>query len=204
MGGQLRVLILILLVSASSPAAAQNPVQIVALGHSPLAMRDGPSSVGYPEQLACALAAKGHDVSLTNAAIWGDTTRKARRRLHGDVPAGTDIVLLAIGIHDLRDGVSPEIVRVDIEAIVDGLRAKGTEVILFGPSARTLVVKLLPDRTLVRLPRASGGVLVIEEPSPSETGRFVESTLSVVEAAIVRVQERRVVPPANMREVIRR
>jgi hypothetical protein len=191
MGVQLRSLILTLLVWASTSAEAQNPVQIVALGHGPLAARNGPSSSGYPERLGSTLTAKGHDVSMTNAGVWGDTTRKVMGRLHRDVPEGTDIVLLAIGLQDLRNGVSPEIVRIDIEAIVGCLRAKGAEVILIGPSARTLVVKVLPDRTLVRLQRSPGNALVIPEATAEETARFVEWTLPVVEAAIFRVRGRR-------------
>lgn len=187
MRAQLRSLVLILLIWASSPAIAQSPVQIVMLGYSPLVAGNGAAAANSCEPLKSALSAKGHDISVTNAGTPGDTTFKVMRRLHRDVPEGTDIVILAIGARDLRDGVSPEIVRANTEAIIAVLRAKGAEVVQIGPSAPTMIVKTLPDRILVRFER----LLMAEEPTPAVTARLVERTLPVVETTIAKVQAKR-------------
>src|SRR5436190_24016631 len=80
--------------------AQAEPIRIVALGHSAFAYPGGPSKDDYPALLEAALRAKGHDVTVANAGVWGDTTRGVMTRLDKAVPDGTQIVLLHIGNND--------------------------------------------------------------------------------------------------------
>src|SRR5262245_36295849 len=80
------------------------PIRIVALGHSAFAYPGGPSKDDYPALLEAALRAKGYEVTVSNAGIWGDTTRGVMARLDKAVPDGTQIVLLHIGNNDRSEG----------------------------------------------------------------------------------------------------
>ena len=55
--------------------AHAEPIRIVALGHSAFAYQGGPSKDDYPAQLEAALRAKGYDVTVANAGVWGHSAR---------------------------------------------------------------------------------------------------------------------------------
>ena len=81
-------------------AAAHAEIKIVAIGDSNLGAPGVPVEDKYPTQLEAALRAKGHDVAVANMGINGDTTAGVLGRLSHDVPEGTQIALVAVGVND--------------------------------------------------------------------------------------------------------
>jgi lysophospholipase L1-like esterase len=116
-----------------STATALAEVRIVALGDSQIRGSGVPRNQTYPAQLEAALRARGHQVTVTNQGINGDTTQWLLGRLDSAVPPGTNIVVLQIGANDkIRYGASQDAVRANILTIKEHLRAKGVLVFSLG------------------------------------------------------------------------
>ena len=108
-------------------------VRIVALGDSSFLAVGVPQNQTYPAQLEAALKAKGHQVTVTNQGVNGDSATGVLQRLDSAVPLGTDIVVLKIGEHELKFlHASPDVVATSRRTIVKRLRRKGVEVYVFG------------------------------------------------------------------------
>lgn len=117
------------------PAFAQTApaISIVAIGDSNFNPPGVATEDKYPAQLEAALRAKGDDVSVSNMGIIGDTTTGVLDRLDRDVPEGTQIALVAIGVNDYAlHRVDKDTIGVNLTEIVRRLRARGIEVLLFG------------------------------------------------------------------------
>src|SRR6266436_7702203 len=114
-----------------STATAFAEVRIVALGDSGIRGMGVPESQAYPAQLEAALRARGHQVTVTNQGVNGDTTAGVLARLDSAAPPGTNIVILKIGINDLVNRhVSPDAIVANKRTIVERLHTKGAEVYL--------------------------------------------------------------------------
>jgi lysophospholipase L1-like esterase len=128
----LRFLLTLFALLLASATAQGRTVHIVAFGDSAtegwLVARDE----AYPAQLQALLRKKGYDVSVTNEGISGDTTAGALKRFDAAIAPGTDIVLVEFGINDLRQHVSPERMRANLNAIVKTLRQRKIDVLLIG------------------------------------------------------------------------
>jgi acyl-CoA thioesterase I len=109
------------------------PIRIVAIGDSNLGAPGVFRGDRYPEQLEAALRAKGYDVSIANEGINGDTTKGVLERLDRDVPPGTQVAIVGIGVNDVSvEHISRQTVGYNLAAIVRRLRARNIEVLLFG------------------------------------------------------------------------
>ena len=118
---------------AALGAASVAQAQIVAIGDSNIAGKGVASSDNYPAKLERTLRARGYKGTITNAGINGDTTQGVLSRLDRDVPPGTKVAIVWIGVNDIRrHGVSIESVRANKQEIVNRLRARGIKVILLG------------------------------------------------------------------------
>lgn len=103
--------------------------QIVALGHS--AVRGNVSeSEMWPAVLEGLLRAKGSQVHIQNAGVWGETTDATLARVSSAVPQGTRIVILAdSAANDIRHNMSPIQAAANIAAIKSQLKARGIRVV---------------------------------------------------------------------------
>ena len=115
-------------------SAARAEIRIVALGDS--SFRGGPSMANpddaFPARLQAALRDKGYDVSVTNAGVNGEKSWETLRRLDSAVPAGTQIVLLAVGGNDvIYQHAGRQQVMGRIKNIVEALRARRIQVLVF-------------------------------------------------------------------------
>src|SRR6056297_2984737 len=81
---------------AVTPAAMADTARIVAFGDSLMAGYQLSNGEDFPAQLEASLEAKGFDVSITNAAVSGDTTSGGLDRLDWSVPQDTQLVLLEL------------------------------------------------------------------------------------------------------------
>lgn len=116
------------------PAAAEDaaPIHIVAYGDSLTAGYQLKADEAFPEQLAAALKAKGHDVRVTNAGVSGDTTAAGLARFDWAVPDDTDAVILELGANDALRGIDANVAHQNLDAILTKLGARNIEVLIAG------------------------------------------------------------------------
>jgi len=114
------------------PALAQAQMTIVGFGDSLMAGYELESGEGFPARLEAELKARGHDISIVDAGVSGDTTSGGLARLDWSIPDGTDGVILELGANDALRGVPPEETRTNIEAMIVRLKERGIEVLLAG------------------------------------------------------------------------
>lgn len=118
------------------PSQAQGrTITIVAFGDSLTAGHRLAPDEAFPVRLAAKLKARGHDVAVANAGVSGDTTAAGRARLDWAVPDHTDAVILELGANDALRGLPPHQARVNLEALITGIKAKGAEILLAGMRA---------------------------------------------------------------------
>jgi hypothetical protein len=86
--------------------------------------------------------------------------------------------------------VSFDTVVREVNEIVGRLRAKGAEVLVFGPYAPSLTVEKLPDRIRVRLPPLPPDMIALEHATTAGKAKWVEWTLPIVEELIVTVRRK--------------
>ncbi|MFP5076755.1 arylesterase [Rhizobium sp. YIM 134829] len=122
---------LAVLIAATSSARAAS-LSIVGFGDSLMAGYQLPQAEGFTAKLEQALKAKGHDVTVVNAGVSGDTTSGGLARLDWSVPDGTSGVILELGANDALRGIAPEQSRKNLTAMLDKLKARNIPVLLVG------------------------------------------------------------------------
>ncbi len=136
----------------TAPAAAK-PVAIVALGDSLTAGYGLLPGESFPEQLEAALKARGHDVTVANAGVSGDTRADGLARLEWSVPADADIVIVELGANDALRGIDPAVTEKTLSEILAKLKARGQTVLLAG----MLAPRNLGDAYAARIRRDLSG-----------------------------------------------
>jgi acyl-CoA thioesterase I len=125
---RIRIFLLILTGIILAPSFAS--AQIVALGSSTV-HGAVPESQMWPEVLEGMLRARGSQVHVINAGVWGETTPATLARVPSAVPQGTKIVILAVnGFNDARklpEGSAHS--AENIAAIKSQLKARGIKVV---------------------------------------------------------------------------
>jgi acyl-CoA thioesterase-1 len=99
---------------------------IVCIGDSNFGAPGVSRSEAYPAQLEAALRAKGLDVTVTNSGKNGDTTQGVMARMDSDVPNGTALAIVSVGIND----GDPAGARARVDQIAQHLRSRGIKVIV--------------------------------------------------------------------------
>jgi len=126
---RLRLILSALFLIAPIFSASAAQIGIVALGAS----NTGGYGVGpekaFPAKLEALLKAKGYDVQMKNAGVYGDTTAGMLGRLQSVVPDGTKLVILQPGGNDARQGVSADKREATIQEIIKRLSARGVTTI---------------------------------------------------------------------------
>jgi acyl-CoA thioesterase I len=119
---------------AMSSARAE-PFTIVGFGDSLMAGFGLGPDQGFTDRLQAALDAKGHDVTVANAGVSGDTTSGGLARLDWSVPDGTQLVILELGANDMLRGVSPDITKKNLDEMLGRLKGRKIAVLLAGMRA---------------------------------------------------------------------
>ncbi len=122
------------LLSIAGPAQAES-LRIVGLGDSLMAGFELPPEDAFPVKLEAELRNRGHDVTIANAGVSGDTSSGGLSRLEWSVPDGTDAVLLELGGNDALRGISPDQTRANLDKMIGKLKARDIEVLLIGMMA---------------------------------------------------------------------
>ena len=92
-------------------------------------------SQAFPAQLERALRAKGHDVTILQGGISGDTTTGGVSRLDWSLAAKPDGVIVELGGNDGLRAIDPKLTEDNLRAIVGRLKKDGTPVLLTGMQA---------------------------------------------------------------------
>jgi len=189
---------------ALSAQATAEAAKIVAFGDSLTAGYQLAPGESFPEKLEAALRAKGHDVVIVNAGVSGDTTSGGLARLDWSVPDDTDLVILELGANDMLRGVSPEITRSNLDAMITRLDQRDIDVLLAGMLAapnlgpdyaqafNSIYGDLADRHDLPLYPffldgvAAQAGLLLEDGMHPNAEGvdRMVEGILPLVEAQL--------------------
>jgi acyl-CoA thioesterase-1 len=114
------------------PAMAAGPATIVALGDSLTAGYGLGAGDGFTDRLEARLKADGHDVTVVNAGVSGDTSKGGLARLDWSVPDGTSLVIVELGANDALRGIAPAETRANLDAILTRLKERNIPVLLAG------------------------------------------------------------------------
>ncbi|MGE3247172.1 MAG: SGNH/GDSL hydrolase family protein [Beijerinckiaceae bacterium] len=104
---------------------SSTPSSIVVIGDSNVEGRAVAPQARYPAQLEFALRNAGYNVTVVNRGIYGDRIRGVLRRLDRDVPAGTRLAVVWVGINDARYGATLQQVTAGLAEIRRRLSARG-------------------------------------------------------------------------------
>lgn len=133
--------------------AQAKPVEIVALGDSLTAGYGLQREDGFVPQMQAWLRGRGHDVTVVNAGVSGDTTAGGLSRVEWSLAESTDGMIVSLGGNDLLRGIDPENSRANLDGILKiaagdnlpvllvGLRAPGN----YGPQYKTAFDAIYPD-----------------------------------------------------------
>ena len=116
-------------------AASAKPWKVVAYGDSLTAGYQLPQADGFAPKLQAALRAQGHDLTVMNAGVSGDTSTGGLARLDWTMGDGADAVILELGANDMLRGVDPTIVKANLAKIIAKLKARNMKVLLCGMMA---------------------------------------------------------------------
>ena len=108
------------------------PIRLLVLGDSLTAGFGLSHTEDFQAQLAAALRKDGHDVTLIDAAVSGDTTAGGRARLDWALGGGADAAIVELGANDGLRGIDPKEMDANLTAILDALAARHIKVLLSG------------------------------------------------------------------------
>jgi acyl-CoA thioesterase-1 len=127
--------ILVSLGLLSQIAAAPKPPVVTVLGDSITAGLGLAAKEAMPAQLQAALARHGLRVTVRAAGVSGDTSGGGLARVGFSVAADTAVCVVALGGNDLLQGVEPVLIKANLRAILQRLRARGVKIVLVGVAA---------------------------------------------------------------------
>lgn len=115
-----------------APAAFAAPVKILAFGDSLTAGYGLPETDAFPAKLEAALMARGHDVTIVNSGVSGDTASDGAARLDWSLTEDIGAVIVELGANDALRGIDPAITRDALDRVLTGLANRKLPVLLAG------------------------------------------------------------------------
>lgn len=119
------------IVIGALPARTET-ISLVGFGDSLMAGYQLPPNDSFTARLEKVLRDKGHDVTIANAGVSGDTTSGGLARIDWSVPDGTKGVILELGANDALRGIAPEQSRKNLTAMIEKLKSRNIAVLLAG------------------------------------------------------------------------
>lgn len=114
---------------------ADSPITIVALGDSLTVGYGLAETESFPVKLEAALRGRGHDVTIINAGVSGDTIEEGLARLDWSVPENSDAVIVELGANNALRGMDPSAAGEALDRLVGRLRDRKLEVLITGMEA---------------------------------------------------------------------
>lgn len=116
-------------------SAAAQPVTILAVGDSLTVGFGLAQPDSFTVQLQAALRKAGHDATVVNAGVSGDTTAGGRSRLAWALAAKPDAVMIELGANDGLRGLDPRETEANLDAMIAEVTEAGLPVLLAGMRA---------------------------------------------------------------------
>jgi acyl-CoA thioesterase I len=111
------------------------PVTVLALGDSLTAGLGLAPSEAFPVQLEAALRARGHDVTIVNAGVSGDTVAAGLARLDWSLDDSVGAVIVELGANDALRGLPPAQAEQALDGILTKLAGRKLPVLIAGMRA---------------------------------------------------------------------
>ncbi len=124
-----------LVLALGSVAVRAETKTILALGDSLTAGLGVEQAQAFPAKLEAALRAKGHDVTIINAGVSGDTAAQGEARLDWALTDEVDAAIVELGANDALRGLPPAQAEAALTTILDKLQKKNLPVLLAGMRA---------------------------------------------------------------------
>jgi acyl-CoA thioesterase I len=112
--------------------AAAKPIKIVAIGTSLTQGYNLPPGTEFTTVLQAQLKAKGHDVTVVNAGVSGDTTAGGLARLDWALSKDTVGAIVEFGSNDALRGLSVAETRKNLDQLLGKLKARKIAVLFTG------------------------------------------------------------------------
>ena len=110
-------------------------IKILALGDSLTAGLGLDPGQSFPDKLQQALRAKGHDVTIINAGVSGDTAAQGAARLDWALTDDVKAVIVELGANDALRGLDPIQAEGALRQILENLKKRHLPVLLLGMKA---------------------------------------------------------------------
>ena len=114
------------------PQPASAEIVVAALGDSITAGYGLPAEEGLVPTLEAWLHGRGHDVTMVNAGVSGDTTAGGLSRIDWTLTPDVDAVIVALGGNDFLRGVDPAVSRSNLDGILDRVDEAGLPALVIG------------------------------------------------------------------------
>jgi len=111
------------------------PLRIAALGDSLTQGYGLPPEAGLVPQLQSWLERHGHDVTILNAGVSGDTTAGGLARVDWTLTPDIGAVIVNLGGNDILRGIAPSVSRANLDAILKKISGRGLPVLVVGLSS---------------------------------------------------------------------
>jgi acyl-CoA thioesterase-1 len=118
--------------SVASPASSDSQAIIIAAGNSLTAGLGVAESEAYPALLEKRLHEEGLDYRVINAGISGETSSGLRSRINWLLTLKPKIVIVETGANDGMRGIDLTLIRDNIQAVIQALKAHNVTPILVG------------------------------------------------------------------------
>ncbi len=116
-------------------AASAAPVRLLVFGDSLVAGYGLAHEDGFEARLAAALHADGHDVTILDGGVSGDTSAGGRARIDWALGDRPDAAIVELGANDGLRGSDPAQMEANLAAILDTLSAHHVPTLLTGMEA---------------------------------------------------------------------
>lgn len=198
--------------AGSSGAALADNFVILGFGDSLMAGYGLSEQASFPVQLEKALQENGHDVTVVNAGVSGDTSAGGRSRIDWALTDSPDIVLLELGANDGLRGLDPAQTKTNLAEMINKSKNTGAVVVLAGMMAPRNLGRdyaaefdaMYPDLAgsfpdILFYPFFLEGVAADPalnqadgiHPNPAGVSVIVQNILPTIEQALKRAQEKR-------------
>ena len=118
-----------------APAAASEPVTVLAFGDSLTQGYGLPQEDGFVPQLRRWLDMHDIEAEIINAGVSGDTTAGGAARVAWSLESEVDAMIVALGGNDLLRGIDPAVSRGHLKTILQEAESRDVEVLLVGMRA---------------------------------------------------------------------
>jgi acyl-CoA thioesterase I len=152
-----------LAISVAGPLSAAPTVLVV--GDSLAAGYGLEKSEAFPALLEEMAKAAGHEVTVINAGVSGDTSAGGLRRIQWLLQRPIDVLMLELGANDGLRGIDPTATEKNLQGIIDAAKAKypGIRIVITGMKmppnlGQDYVAKF--ENIFPRLAQANGAALV--------------------------------------------